>query len=104
MKNVKHDIQKVEQDTSQSMQTLLQLDTIKGRMEETSEALQVSTYFCFTWIAPLARFIQGTFINFIDKKSLYGATLNLIDRGSSQLDNSRRPLGYPRSLEMTTGW
>ena len=34
----------VEQDTAKSMQALLQLDTIKSRMEQTAEALQVSTF------------------------------------------------------------
>lgn len=33
----------VEHDTAQSMQTLLKLDTIKGRMQAASEALQVKT-------------------------------------------------------------
>ncbi|ELT88100.1 hypothetical protein CAPTEDRAFT_161050 [Capitella teleta] len=40
MKMIKFDIQKVEQDTSQSMLTLLKLDTVKTRMKDASEALQ----------------------------------------------------------------
>jgi septal ring factor EnvC (AmiA/AmiB activator) len=41
MKMIKFDIQKVEQDTAQSMMTLLRLDTVKTRMKDASEALQV---------------------------------------------------------------
>lgn len=37
---VKQDIQKVEQDTAQSMQTLLKLDAIKSRMTSAAEALK----------------------------------------------------------------
>lgn len=40
MTMVKTDIEKVEQDTAQSMQMLLQVDTIKGRMKAASDALQ----------------------------------------------------------------
>ncbi|XP_064611193.1 conserved oligomeric Golgi complex subunit 7-like [Liolophura sinensis] len=40
MRTVKHDIQKVEQDTAQSMQMLLQLDGIKSRMKAASDALK----------------------------------------------------------------
>ncbi|KAL5022632.1 hypothetical protein ScPMuIL_001787 [Solemya velum] len=40
MKSVKQDIQKVEQNTAQSMQTLLRLDGIKSRMTAASEALK----------------------------------------------------------------
>ncbi|KAI0226392.1 Conserved oligomeric Golgi complex subunit 7 [Lamellibrachia satsuma] len=40
MQIVKNDIEKVEQDTSQSMQTLLKLDLIKSRMNDASAALQ----------------------------------------------------------------
>jgi len=40
MTAVRTDIQKVEHDTSQSMNMLLQLDSIKTRMKEASEALQ----------------------------------------------------------------
>ncbi|KAH3692541.1 conserved oligomeric Golgi complex subunit 7-like [Dreissena polymorpha] len=40
MASVKHDIQKVEQDTSQSMQTLLKLDAIKSRMTLAADALK----------------------------------------------------------------
>lgn len=41
MKMIKFDIEKVERDTAQSMMTLLNLDTVKTRMKEASEALQV---------------------------------------------------------------
>ena len=41
MKMVKYDIEKVEHDTAQSMQTLLRLDSVKTRMKAASEALQV---------------------------------------------------------------
>ncbi|KAL4234116.1 Golgi transport complex subunit 7 [Mactra antiquata] len=37
---VKHDIQKVEHDTAQSMQTLLKLDAIKSRMTSAADALK----------------------------------------------------------------
>ncbi|XP_053401502.1 conserved oligomeric Golgi complex subunit 7-like isoform X2 [Mercenaria mercenaria] len=37
---VKHDIQKVEHDTAQSMQTLLKLDSIKSRMTSAADALK----------------------------------------------------------------
>ncbi|RUS78612.1 hypothetical protein EGW08_013618 [Elysia chlorotica] len=40
MRTVKHDIQKVEQDTAQSMQALLKLDRIKSRMKTTADALK----------------------------------------------------------------
>ncbi|CAG5116805.1 unnamed protein product, partial [Candidula unifasciata] len=40
MRVVKQDIQKVEQDTSQSMQSLLKLDRIKSRMKTTADALK----------------------------------------------------------------
>ncbi|XP_005105726.1 conserved oligomeric Golgi complex subunit 7 [Aplysia californica] len=40
MRIVKQDIQKVEQDTSQSMQSLLKLDRIKSRMKTTADALK----------------------------------------------------------------
>ncbi|ESO86524.1 hypothetical protein LOTGIDRAFT_194952 [Lottia gigantea] len=40
MRMVKEDIQKVEQSTAQSMQVLLKLDGIKGRMKTTAEALK----------------------------------------------------------------
>ncbi|CAL1543486.1 unnamed protein product [Lymnaea stagnalis] len=40
MRVVKQDIQKVEQDTSQSMQVLLKLDRIKSRMKTTADALK----------------------------------------------------------------
>ncbi|XP_013416401.1 conserved oligomeric Golgi complex subunit 7 [Lingula anatina] len=40
MRMVKEDIQKVEHDTSQSMQMLLQLDNIKSRMQAASNALK----------------------------------------------------------------
>ncbi|XP_055955962.1 conserved oligomeric Golgi complex subunit 7 [Patella vulgata] len=40
MRMVKQDIQKVEQSTAQSMQVLLKLDGIKGRMKTTAEALK----------------------------------------------------------------
>ncbi|KAH9519599.1 Golgi transport complex subunit 7 [Bulinus truncatus] len=40
MRTVKQDIQKVEQDTSQSMQALLKLDRIKSQMKSTADALK----------------------------------------------------------------
>lgn len=40
MKTIKYDIQKVEQETAESMQTLLKLDTIKARMKAASDALR----------------------------------------------------------------
>ncbi|XP_033122594.1 conserved oligomeric Golgi complex subunit 7-like [Anneissia japonica] len=40
MKLVKSDIQKVEEDTSQSMKMLLEIDNVKSRMQAASEALQ----------------------------------------------------------------
>lgn len=40
MRTVKQDIQKVEQDTAQSMQALLKLDRIKSRMKTTADALK----------------------------------------------------------------
>ncbi|XP_046553450.1 conserved oligomeric Golgi complex subunit 7-like [Haliotis rubra] len=40
MRTVKQDIQKVEQNTAQSMQTLLKLDSIKSRMKTTADALK----------------------------------------------------------------
>ncbi|XP_071949491.1 conserved oligomeric Golgi complex subunit 7-like [Antedon mediterranea] len=40
MKLVKSDIQKVEEDTSQSMKMLLEIDSVKSRMQAASEALQ----------------------------------------------------------------
>ncbi|XP_013073398.2 conserved oligomeric Golgi complex subunit 7-like isoform X1 [Biomphalaria glabrata] len=40
MRTVKQDIQKVEQDTSHSMQALLKLDRIKSRMKSTADALK----------------------------------------------------------------
>ena len=41
MRVVKADIQRVEQDTAQSMQELLTLDKIKGKMKGTADALKV---------------------------------------------------------------
>ena len=42
----------VEQDTAQSMQILLQLDNIKSRMQDASDALQV-TDFLFYFLSPI---------------------------------------------------
>ncbi|CAH1780014.1 unnamed protein product [Owenia fusiformis] len=40
MRAVKEDIEKVEHDTAQSMETLMKLDQVKSRMKDTSHALQ----------------------------------------------------------------
>ena len=44
----------MEHDTAQSMQMLLQLDTIKSRMKAASDALQVNQglgkQMCFSWL------------------------------------------------------
>ena len=40
----------VEQDTAQSMQILLQLDNIKSRMQDASDALQVTDFLTLLFI------------------------------------------------------
>ncbi|XP_006825808.2 conserved oligomeric Golgi complex subunit 7-like, partial [Saccoglossus kowalevskii] len=69
MQMVKEDIKKVEQDTAQSMQMLLELDVIKSRMQSASSALKEADNWT-TLMADIDDLFQSQDVHAIAKKLL----------------------------------
>lgn len=55
MKSVQQDVQKVEQETAQAMESLLKIDTAKSRMHSVEKALRVSNHCKTRWRRNFAR-------------------------------------------------